>query len=271
MIKEYRDKFPSWCNSNKIFYMCLTDDLDSLFSCILLNKIKNYEVTHFYSFNTLYQNEAYTKGKYKLIGVDMGLVKNKYRAWDNHVIYADNCNNANVNTIEGISTYTYTSKYAGSTLLEIISFYDYDISNLSEEAKMILLCIDSTYFMYNFNKPNCKKWLVDVLELEELYQLLETHTREEFDALQSKYKLKKKIFVNQEGELKTSIDLESLSELFNLPFLLPQNTFKPICTYTEDTVETWQYYRYKEKLEKQNKKIFSQAMTKRGFLKLSYN
>lgn len=271
MIKEYKDKYPAWVNEDKKYYMALTDDLDSLFSCILLQQIKGYEITHFYSFNKLYQADNYKKGTYKLIGVDMALVKNNYRAWDNHVLYANNCNSANVNVIANIKTNDYTKKYAGSTLLEIISFYDYDISNLSDEAKMILLCIDSTYFMYNFNKDNCKKWLVDVLQLEKLYQLLETHGREEFDALQTKYNLKKKIFVNEKGELKTSIDLKSLSKLFNLPFLLSQNTFKIIQKYTEDTVYTWQYSSYKDKLHKQGKEIFSQAMTKKGFIKLSYN
>lgn len=48
MKQEIKQKFPKWVDNNKKYYMCLTDDLDSLMSCILLEQIKGYEISHFY-------------------------------------------------------------------------------------------------------------------------------------------------------------------------------------------------------------------------------
>lgn len=273
MNKEYKDKFPTWCGNNKKYYMCLTDDLDSLFSCLLLQQIKGYEISHFYSFNALYKGDNYKKDNYKLIGVDMDLVDKS--CWGNHVTGVNNPLSANLNVIEGINTNNYFTKYAGSTLLQIISYYDIDISMLSEEAKMVLLCVDSTYLGYylkQYPQPQRanKKYLCDVLELEELYKLQQEHSKEEFDKLQEKYNLKKKIFVNEEGKLKTAIDLQGLTELFNLPFLLPKNQFTKINDYKDKGVSLYKYESLKKELEKKGTPIFSQAMTNKNYIKLSY-
>lgn len=154
MKQEIKQKFPVWVDNNKKYYMCLTDDLDSLFSCKLLEQIKGYEISHFYSFNTLYRYEN-LESNLKLCGVDMDLCTG--RCWGNHVTGINNPNSANLNVIENINSNNYYSKYAGSVVLQIISYYKLDINKLSNEAKMILLCIDSTFLMYGFNQNNCKK------------------------------------------------------------------------------------------------------------------
>lgn len=267
MKEVIKNKFPKWCLSNKKFNMCLTDDLDSLSSCILLNKIKGYEITNFYSFNTLYDMENKTNTE-KLIGVDMDLAK--YSCWGNHVTGINNDKSANLNVIENIGINNYYSKYCGSVLLQIISFYDVDISKLSDEAKMVLLCVDSTYLMYNFNVANCKKWLVDILELPELFKLCKEHTREDFKELQIKYKLKSKIIVNENGYLQTNINLQELSTLFNVSFFMPKNRFIENLSLKDVGINTSQYPNFIKKLNNEGKEVFSQAITNKNYIKLSY-
>lgn len=275
MKKEYKDKFPEWCNDTTTKYsLCLTDDLDSLFSCILLNKIKGYEIEWFYRFDSLGSIQGANK---KAIGVDADLVKGK--CWGNHVTLLSskdtvNKSCANINNIDNISRENYYYKYCGSTLLTIMSYYNIDISTLSEEAKMVLLAIDSTYLGYYADwktfKDRNKYYLVEVMNYEELYKVQQRHTKEEFDLLQDKYKLKSKIETIK-GRLQTGIDLEGLSELFNLPFVLPKDTFNLRLQLNNKSkaLGKYDYSITKEKLPKENEKLFSMAVTNKGFIKYS--
>lgn len=267
MKEVIKNKFPQWCGSDRKFNMCLTDDIDSLSSCILLNKIKGYEITNFYSFNTLYDMENKSNTE-KLIGVDMDLAK--YSCWGNHVTGINNIKSANLNVIENIGINNYYSKYCGSVLLQIISYYNMDINNLSDEAKMVLLCVDSTYLMYNFNSANCKKWLVDILELPELFQLCKEHSRADFQELINKYNLKSKIIVDENGYLQTNIDLQGLSTLFNVSFFMPKNRFTKNLNLKDVGINTSKYLNYVKKLNSEGKEVFSQAITNKDFIKLSY-
>lgn len=268
MNKEIKNKFPSWIDNNKKYSMCLTDDLDSLFSCLLLQKIKKYEITHFYSFNTLYKLiEA--DGQNQLCGVDMDLIQG--RCWGNHVVGHNNPQSANLNTILNINSNNYYTKYAGSVLLQIISYYNLDISMLSEEAKMVLLAIDSTFLMYNFNKSNAKRYIVDILELEELWEILERHKNIDFEKLNAKYNLKSKITMSKDGYLQTNIKLSELDSLFkSVSFILPKNQFNIRRKYKDVAVNRFEYDSLIEKLAREDIKVFSQAQTNKTFFKLSY-
>lgn len=271
MKQEYKEKFPQWVNDSKKYYMCLTDDIDSLLSCLLLQQIKGYEISHFYDFEDLYKADNYVKGAYKLVGVDMDMVEHK--CWGNHTTGIYNPKSANINVIERINVNNFFSKYAGSTLLQIISYYDYDISNLSEEAKMVLLCVDGMFipfFPQQIDFSGTQKRYLKILELEELIDVAKRHTEQEFYNLTDKYKLNKKIFLNEEGKLKTAIDLEGLSKLFNLSFLLKENLFLHSVSYKEKGVKASDYKQFKDSLEKHGYKIFTQAITNKNWIMLSY-
>lgn len=273
MKKELKDKFPRWCEDENKYYMAMTDDLDSLISCILLEKIKGYEISHFYTFETLYKSETYRKQHNNLIGVDMDLVEG--RCWGNHSTNVDNPRSANINVIKGIKTHNYTNKYGGSTALEIISFYNYDISNFSEKAKMVLLCIDSSYLGFYYNNYNIKhsnyKYLVDDLELMELYQVQTRHTKAEFEALKREYNLDAKIkYDKDKGKLVTNLDLDGLSELFNLSFILPKNEFYVVNEYRTERKKTWEYDAFVRELKNEGRTVFSQALVYSDLIKLSY-
>lgn len=221
-------EFPLWVDDDDTNYsLCLSNDIDSLLSCIYLKQIKGYNISHFYDFSNIYR----AINSKNVIGVDIALHKGK--TWDNHVTMlndTDYCNNesANINNILGINRENYFTKYCGSTLLEILSYYDVDISDYSEEAKMILLAIDSTFKGYysaysNDIKAN-KFYLCEVLEFKELYNILENHKVTDFLKIISKYGLSKNIYI-ENGILETEIDLAGLSKVFLFDIELPKYEF----------------------------------------------
>ena len=239
MNKDIREKFPIWCDLGEVYTLCLSNDLDSLLSCIFLKQIKGYEISHFYKFDTIGKIQGHKHTAGSLIGVDISLTKGK--TWDNHVAMLSkddkfNINSANLNIVNRISRDNYTSKYCGSTVLQILSYYDYDISQFSEEALMILMCIDSSYLpFYTSFKDTGTHYMKDILEFPELVELTERHTKAEFEQLNIKYNLKSPIEVKN-GYLHTDIDLAELSKVFLMPISLPKDGFELLKEFKQDGV-----------------------------------
>lgn len=264
MNEYYIKEFPEWVNDNETKYdLCLTDDIDSLLSCIMLKKIKGYDINLFYDFRGLYTLEETGN---KAIGVDMDITKGK--AWGNHVVKLspyDSYNNeiANLNIIGDISRRNYTKKYCGSTLLTIMSYYGIRIDNLSEEGKMILLAIDSTHlpFYRSRFKETGKRWLVNILEYPELYEVTQRHEEFDFEKVINKYGLRKPINMF-DGRLQTEIDLEGISKALNgLDIELPNGEFTKRVGFNniyKDLSDDDKYYLTKSNI---NNDIFSLAVT----------
>ena len=241
MNKDIREKFPIWCDLGEVYTLCLSNDLDSLLSCIFLKQIKGYEISHFYKFDTIGKIQGHKHTAGSLIGVDISLTKGK--TWDNHVAMLSkddkfNINSANLNIVNRISRDNYTSKYCGSTVLQILSYYDYDISNLSEEGKMILLAIDGTYipfFPWKIDFSGTIRNYLKQMEYEELIEVAERHTQAEFEGLIDKYNLNAIITIKK-GYLHTDIDLAELSKVFLMPISLPKDGFELLKEFKQDGV-----------------------------------
>ncbi|OFI04968.1 hypothetical protein CLOACE_20390 [Clostridium acetireducens DSM 10703] len=225
MKKEIKQKFPKFCQENlmKEENLCLSDDIDSLFSCIILQKLfPNLNIDVFYDFNNLYKTDAEVK---KCIGVDMDLVRGK--CWGNHVT-VNNPKSANLNTILKIGKSNYTEKFAGSTLLTILSYYNIDLSNLTEKQLELLISIDVAFKQYYFNKDIFKKYYDEILEYPIFTKIVEKHDADYFYNIIKEYNLHEHIWVDiLDNTLRTRIKLDKLGELFpSLSFNLPKNQFK---------------------------------------------
>lgn len=274
MREQNRKEFPKWCGDNEKDYdLILSDDLDSLLSCIILGKIKGYEINQFYDFNNLYQLKETGN---ETIGIDLDLVKGK--GWGNHVTKISphdsyNREMANLNLTENINRMNYTNKYNSNTLLTIMSYYSIPISKLSEEGKAILLCIDSAYYPFYNNsfKFTGEKWLVDILGYDALYELTQRYDKSDFDELQKKYNLKGKIWINDIGELETDIDLTGVMKALNgLELDLLKGKFTKIRSFetiSSDLKDDYKFRLSKREIEKRD--IFSFAVTFRHYIKYS--
>lgn len=263
MKNEIKQKFPVWCNEigiEKIENLCLSDDIDSLFSCIILQKLfPHLKINVFYDFNNLYKTDKTDKTVKDCIGVDMDLVRGK--CWGNHVT-VNNPKSANLNTILGIGRDNYTSKFAGSTLLTILSYYNVDLSELNKKQLEVLICIDVAFKQYYFNKELFKKYYDDILEYPMFIKIIEKHNADYFYNIIKEYNLHEHIWIDiLDNTLHTRIRLDKLGELFpHLSFSLPENEFK---LHREFQIIQSPYIRHNKE------QIFSCARTYKNALRYS--
>lgn len=143
MNEIVKDKFPDWCqNRNHEFSLCLTDDLDNFLSCVVLEGLTNSRIGYFFDFENMYYADDVDDSR-DMLGVDLDLCCG--RAWGNHTTAIMNSDAANLNTACDVRPERYFEKYAGNTILTILSFYNIDINVYTKEQKMVLLSIDGAY------------------------------------------------------------------------------------------------------------------------------
>ena len=224
MNRNYKEILPKWFEEQTNNELVLSNDLDSLVSCGILNKVKGWKIRYFYDFNNLYKSDKIRENKDKRVWVDVAIM-NGEKAFDNHVSHISveelgKSQTINPNNVCWITNECYTDKYCGSTALLLWSLYDLPLPE-TEEGKMLLLTIDSTYYGYwnpkykdKFRDRN-RFFLCDVFGMEELYKVQERHTYEEFEDIKNKYGIKKSI-VLENGKLRTELDFDVIGEALGI-------------------------------------------------------
>lgn len=270
MNKKYLDKMPKWVNDNTNYHLCLTSDMDSLWSCALLRQEKDWKINYYYNFNKIYRIDKSETGA---VGVDLDLVNGK--CFGNHVVSVKkngiyNHNSVNLNVIDKINGQeSYFQKYCGSTVLMLYSLYGVPLP-ATELGKMILLAIDGTFLGFysryeNNNKVN-KRYLIDVLEFPEMYKILERHKKSDFERIIHAYGLNKWINMHS-GKLATDIDLQAVSREVGIEIALPTDEFQLLKKYNyrtavlpDNTIDS----------HAKDGRIFSLAVTGRYKVQYSY-
>ena len=229
MRKKYLDQLPSWYKENGECDLVMSDDIDALVSASLLKREKGWNVKYFYDFDNFYKSDI--DSRHTRVWCDIAILKNGERAFDNHVSRTDgsdlvNKNCINPNLLNDVTAMNYKRKYAGSTALLIWSIYRIPLPK-TEEGKMLLLCIDSAFKGYYTDrfKYMCKFYLRDMFGFDELIDVLERHTAEDFYRIIDKYHLTRKIVVSTKGHLYTDLDLDTIGELLELDLKLPDIQF----------------------------------------------
>lgn len=220
MNKNYKEILPKWFEEQKEYELVLSDDLDSLLSCAILNKIMNWKIRYFYDFEHLYIGEKSTKNAEQRVWVDVAVL-NGEKAFDNHVSMVSlkdkrSSNMINPNVMCYITNENYADKYAGSTALLIWSLYGLPLPK-SDEGKMILLAIDSAFkghYSSKFEERNTF-FLREVLGYDELVRLMERRTANDFYEIIAKYGLNKKIkYIN--GKIQTDLNIQTIGKLLDI-------------------------------------------------------
>lgn len=271
MRKAYRDLLPKWFEDKTDKELVLSDDLDSLLSCAILNKVKGWKVRYFYDFENLYKsNKINNINKDKRVWVDVACL-NGEKAFDNHISTVSlddtvNENMINPNVFCKINNDNYTDKYCGSTALLLWSLYSLPLPE-TEEGKMLLLTIDSTfkgYFSERFRDRN-KFFLCDVFGMEELYKVQERHTYEEFEDVRNKFETNRKIKF-EDSKLHTRLDIDRIGEALGIN----------LDVLEDDWFILWTKYKILEKKINRERKvsdiskdIFSLAFTYRNSVRYS--
>jgi hypothetical protein len=226
---EYKELVPEWALENDKHDLVLSNDIDSLASCAVLKKVKGWDVKYFYDFENVYKIKDY-EGNNEKCWVDVAIKEG--HAFDNHVSkigYADDWNEemVNLNQMEWIACPSYENKYAGSTLLEIWSLYDLPLPK-TEEGKMLLLAIDVTFkgFYSDKFKDIQKRYLVDILGFDELYEVIKRHKEKDFYKYIEVFGLNEDI-ICKDGKLSSSkLKLKQIGILLGLDLSLPTDTYE---------------------------------------------
>lgn len=226
MQKQLKQKYPDWVNEKGNYDLCLSDDLDSLLSCLYLEKLFGYKVKYFYTFHDLYYIPNMPKAE--TICIDIAVEEGK--TWDNHVVKVletdiVNPESANINAVNGVHKDNYYTKYAGSTLLQILSYYDVPLPE-NEEVLLILIAIDSAFMgHYNKNYNVIHRQHLEELELHKLIDILDKYDSPDiFYEIKNKYNLNGKINI-ENGKLETTINLAAMQGFFDFRLSLPVDKF----------------------------------------------
>lgn len=236
MNKNYKEILPKWFEEQKEYELVLSDDLDSLLSCAILNKIMNWKIRYFYDFEHLYISENSTKNAEQRVWVDVAVL-NGEKAFDNHVSMVSlkdrrSNNMINPNVMCYITNENYADKYAGSTALLIWSLYGLPLPK-SDEGKMILLAIDSAFkghYSSKFEERNTF-FLREVLGYDELVRLMERRTVNNFYEIIAKYGLNKKIkYIN--GKIQTDLNIQTIGKLLDINLdIIEEDTYELLEQY----------------------------------------
>lgn len=227
MNNENLKLVPEWATQNETHDLVLSNDIDSLASCAVLNKVKGWKIRYFYDFNNVYKEYKYEEDNEKC-WVDVAIKEG--HAFDNHVsrlTLMDDWNEdmVNLNQMLWVTNEVYGDKYAGSTLLEIWSIYNVPLPK-TEKGKMLLLAIDVSFKGFYSDKfhDTQKHYLVDVLGFKELYDVIKRHKSYEFYDLIAEYGLNADINYKN-GHLKTNLRLKEIGKLLELDLELPTETY----------------------------------------------
>lgn len=199
------------------YFLVLTDDMDSYYSCKYLKKRFGAEIGGFYQFGKglyLTQNE-------KLLGrtpiyIDCAVVQDGVCCFDNHRTMFSNHMSINPNlVINRLDNNNYYKKYCGSTLMLLYALYHGDLSELEKE---FIIAIDGFYigwYRENGKYRHINQFWLDMLEIsEDLTPILEKRNLQYFIDLTAKWQLKEKIYINEDEH-----------KLFTFADILPSDPF----------------------------------------------
>ncbi|MFT9597186.1 hypothetical protein [Mesobacillus sp.] len=253
MKQELKSKFDSLDfvvdpNKDK-FESCLGDDNDSLIGASLYSHVSGVEIGGFYNFKNLYYSDDRDLGK-KFVGIDMSLIQEGFRCFDNHVNLSNaaeigNSQMANINTFNGINLSTYNQKYAGSTVLQMYAYYMEGKQPPTIEGGLILACIDVAFKGHYSNQYKAihnqyledlgLTWMIDLLDkysINEMYDFMRKI------GLDSKIEINKQGYIVNERPWKKSavtgkwfrdgnlLDIPFIEKNLGFPIIIPQGQFK---------------------------------------------
>ena len=243
-MRDLRKTFPTWVNDNITRDMILTDDIDSLMSCIVLNLLKGYEIRYFYDCSYTKTSQAiYTDVNIntnvnvnEIVGVDFAL--EGYKTWDNHVTRItseDTYNELSANLNNCITRNSYYSKYLMSTFFTVCWYYGIDFTKWTTDQLLILSAIDGMYHPFKEENKRYKTTArrhFKELGVEFLGDFMEENLNDIIQ-IEKDLNLKSKIKVNQEGYITTNLELWWIGKIFNMPIELPKSQFEPSGSYNK--------------------------------------
>lgn len=275
---------PVWCTDVETKYQLLmSDDVDALM-CYMFQKVKfNRECEYFIdmSSNKAYENYYKTvrrdgvqtlyatkgaSGKRKdMLALDVSINRDT-KSWDNHVVQIGknetnyNKLSANLNIAKNVNKSNYTDKAIISTFITMLSYYNSPIHEYDREQLALLCAIDGVYqpFLKGFERQGTKN--LELLGFEFLVPFIKENMQY-IQEIDKKYLKDKHITVGTDGYLKTNLNLDIISDLFNYPIELPKKQFGKCGEFKSKIFNTASFSDKVAMEEFYEKKIFNIALT----------
>lgn len=215
MEQQLLQKLPQWYSkiSPDDYYLVLTNDMDSYYSCRILESCTNINIGGFYSFDSgLYLNPDYSKNR-EPIFVDLSIAEGK--TFDNHYTFIYNPESVNPNVIKR----PYHKKFNGGTLPLAAVLFD-DFEAYTDYQWMTILAVDSFYYGY-YNKDGAFRdiniyWFEMLGITDYVVPILERKTADDFSKFIKQEGIKEQIDVNDDGKLVCRKHIELPSGRFEL-------------------------------------------------------
>lgn len=233
MNKQLLSKVPTFYKEKDIYTTILANDWDALLSCAVEKEVNNWDINHFYDFESMWVlNSSNTK---EYVGLDLALTKGKNI--DNHLMgynYGTLANEQgiNLNTFKGINTTKYYKKFPLSTFLLLVSLHDIPLNYNDDMLIKFLLTIDSAHKGFYADKEFFKQVYVDWMEdlgLTRFLDILNKTDIKEFNNISAATaKHGKQITINNDGFLtfgKGTYDLDKFSKRMGFKVELPAQQF----------------------------------------------
>ena len=219
MKQELINHFSGWwldfALHSEDYYLVLSDDMDSYYSCRYLSKRFGAEIGGFYAFGKgLYLSDKAKNSGKTPVYIDCAVVRDGVCCFDNHRTLFNNHMSINPNLItDRMDKKNYYKKFNGSTLMLLYSLYHGELSELEKE---FLIAIDGFYigwYRENGAFRHINQYWLDALELsEDLKPILEKRDMQYFTDLIGNYQLNEKIHLYRK-------------RLFTFADILPHDSF----------------------------------------------
>nr|UVM82132.1 MAG: hypothetical protein [Bacteriophage sp.]UVM86565.1 MAG: hypothetical protein [Bacteriophage sp.]UVX58821.1 MAG: hypothetical protein [Bacteriophage sp.] len=213
--QDLLNMLPEWwtqLNPDK-HYLVLTNDCDSMFSCVRLKTLFGLEIGGYYDFESgLWLNQEKTCYGWKTpVFVDLSVGQNQL-CFDNHRTFLKNHNRVNPNVIH---KNRFNEKYNFGTITLIAALYG-GVDRMNEELKTMLLAVDGGfigYYKHGGRYSNINLYWLDKLGLTEyLVPILEKRDVKYFQDFSVDRGLYDKIEINKDGYLESPTYSDSVPD-----------------------------------------------------------
>lgn len=271
-------------DKEKEYYLVCTDDLDSLMSCLLILMYRpNMKIGAYFDYRdgmyeNIFNDDVMTQEN--TIYVDCSSIKKGDKCISNHLTSINgkihNVNDINLNSLDNnYRDKNYFHKYNLSTFLLLVSIFSHEGYEINNKVGQVLsLCFDSSYKAYYQPSKYAdsrvqKRYLQDILELHDIYDVQLDMTKKEFTNIQLDQNLNSKVYADTEG-IRTfeQVDLEMLCKYLNITTDL--KCLDGIYAMTKASKSTTKHISKMRDLDLQNTYITSFAITSRNNVSFSF-
>lgn len=217
-------KNQKWCKATNLaerqdFCLVMTHDIDSLLSCNYLNRKFGIEVGGFFDYKKLMlSNQSLNKNP---IYVDCDLTNGL--CYGNHFTFINNPNAVNFNN----DVIEYHKKYAGSTIMMLISLYEENLDEFTDEQLFFYSIIDGFHQQFFRFRPVWDYW-VNEMKMTRLTGILEQYTAKDMLKVVDKYQLKYPVGLSKMGTLYWNGRIKDIYNDFGIDIVVPKGKFNMI-------------------------------------------